>query len=158
MESVEKRQRYEKVGTKLEALFAGYADPVLRMATMAAVLFHEFETYSWCGFYLQKGEGLIVGPYQGKVACLEIPVGKGVCGAVAAGGGALVVENVHEFPGHIACDAGSMSEVVVPIRCSNSSVVGVLDVDSYEVAAFCEVDKVELQTLVERYLTPLDWR
>ena len=146
---MDKLDRYRDLGPELAALFEGERDLVANLANAAAAIKERVPAASWVGFYRRVGEELVLGPFQGKVACVRIAMGKGVCGTSAAERRTLVVPDVHEFPGHIACDAGSRSEIVVPIE-SRGRVVGVLDLDSYEPAAFDEVDARELEQAVAR--------
>ncbi|MEQ8936201.1 MAG: GAF domain-containing protein, partial [Amphiplicatus sp.] len=114
----EKTARYAEAEKEIAAVLEGEANLVARMATVSNILHHSFEHYFWTGFYLvdpEKPEELVIGPYQGTLGCLRIPFGKGVCGAAAARRETLIVPDVHEFPGHIACDARSKSEIVVPV-------------------------------------------
>ncbi len=120
--------------------------PVL--ANASALLYWNLEDLNWAGFYLMDNGSLLLGPFQGKVACIRIPLGKGVCGTAAEKDETLVVENVHEFPGHIACDSASNSEIVVPIH-KDGQVVGVLDIDSPSIGRFTEEDKLGLEKFVE---------
>ena len=144
--------RYERIAAQLQDLFrAGPKatdDPIARMATACAVLHHKMPHYFWTGFYLLKEGKLVVGPYQGPVACAVLPGPDGVCWAGVAGGAAVIVPDVHAFPGHVACDARSRSEIVVPMRGEDGAVVGVLDVDSDRPDAFGEVDRVGLERIV----------
>jgi GAF domain-containing protein len=123
----------------LAALVEGEPDLVANLANITAVVREAMPKASWVGFYIRRGEELVLGPFQGKVACVRIAMGKGVCGTAAAERRTLVVPDVATFPGHIACDAGSRSEIVVPIV-RGGEVVAVLDLDSYERAAFDERD------------------
>ena len=120
--------------------------PVL--ANASALLYWNLEDLNWAGFYLMDNGSLLLGPFQGKVACIRIPLGKGVCGTAAEKDETLVIENVHEFPGHIACDSASNSEIVVPIH-KDGQVVGVLDIDSPSIGRFTEEDKLGLEKFVE---------
>ncbi len=130
----------------LQSLMEGEKDEIARMANMAAVLHREFGFW-WTGFYRVKGEQLILGPFQGPVACMRIPFGKGVCGTSWARRESVVVPDVEEFPGHIACSSESRSEIVVPVW-AGGEIVAVLDIDSREVATFDEVDKEWLEKAV----------
>lgn len=130
----------------LQSLMEGEKDEIARMANMAAVLHREFGFW-WTGFYRVKGEQLILGPFQGPVACMRIPFGKGVCGTSWARRETVVVPDVEEFPGHIACSSESRSEIVVPVW-AGGEIVAVLDIDSREVATFDEVDKEWLEKAV----------
>lgn len=141
MDEAHKTRRYEGILRQLEELIGQTRDPVARMATVAALLHHKQPTFSWTGFYLLRDGDLVVGPYQGQVACLVLrPRHTGVCWAGVDRGESVVVPDVHAFPGHIACDPRSRSEVVVPLRDRFGQVVGVLDVDSTRPAAFDELD------------------
>ncbi len=122
-------------------------EPVLgNLANVAAFLKQNFEKISWAGFYILKQNELFLGPFQGLAACTKIEMGKGVCGTAARKKETIIVENVHEFPGHIACDSGSKSEIVVPIFQENE-LFGVLDLDSYKYSAFNESDKMLLESI-----------
>ena len=141
MASNGKASRYERILHQLTELLGKSQEPVARMATAAAVLHHKQPYFSWTGFYLLRDGDLVVGPYQGPVACLVLlPRHTGVCWAGVDRGETVVVTDVHAFPGHIACDPRSCSEIVVPLRDVSGRVVGVLDVDSTRPAAFDEVD------------------
>lgn len=117
------------------------------MANAAALLYHTLDGLNWAGFYLLEGDTLVLGPFQGKLACIEIPVGGGVCGAAVAEGRTQLVWNVHQFPGHIACDSASNSEIVVPIHVGGK-IVGVLDLDSPHIGRFTEEDRTGLEEFV----------
>ena len=125
-------------------------DPVANMANMSAVLFNGLENLNWAGFYVLRGETLVLGPFQGKPACVRIPLGKGVCGTAAQTGQTQLVKNVHEFKGHIACDGASNSEIVVPIF-KDGRVWGVLDIDSPVLARFDAADQTYLEQAVELF-------
>ncbi len=125
-------------------------DPVANMANMAAVLFNGLENLNWAGFYVLRGETLVLGPFQGKPACVRIALGKGVCGTAAQTGQTQLVKNVHEFKGHIACDSASNSEIVVPIF-KDGHVWGVLDIDSPVLARFNTEDQAYLEQAVELF-------
>lgn len=141
MTSNGKIARYERILFQLTELLGKSQDPVARMATAAAVLHHKQPHFSWTGFYLLRNDDLVVGPYQGPVACLVLlPRHTGVCWAGVDRGETVVVADVHAFPGHIACDPRARSEIVVPLRDASGGVAGVLDVDSSRPAAFDEVD------------------
>lgn len=118
------------------------------LSNFTAILKEAFDKISWVGFYILKNNKLLLGPFQGKVACTEIEIGKGVCGTSALKKQTIIVENVNEFDGHIACDINSKSEIVIPIK-KNDIVYGVLDLDSYNLAAFNEIDKKYLEKLCE---------
>lgn len=150
----EQIERYRRVGSELEALLTEELDAVAAMASFASVLHHGLPQASWTGFYRRVSPDLLqIGPYQGKPGCTDIPFERGVCGAAAQERRTQRVDDVHAFPGHIACDAATRSEIVVPVFDSNDELVAVLDLDSLEPAAFDEVDQAELERLV-RLLMP----
>ena len=136
--------RYQRICAQVEELFTATSDPLARMATAAALLHHKQPHFYWTGFYRHIGGQLIVGPYQGPLACQVLTPGEGVCWACASRRAGILVPDVHAFPGHIACDARSQSEVVVPVF-SGSELVAVLDVDSDVPAAFSETDQTGLE-------------
>ena len=153
----DKTARYAEVATEIMAVLDGEPNRTARMATVASMLHDAFETFFWTGFYLvdeaKRAAGtdeLVVGPYQGTLGCLRIPFGRGVCGAAAATGQTQVIEDVHAFPGHIACDSRSSSEIVVPVRDGAGQLIAVFDVDSTEKAAFDAVDQAALEELLAR--------
>ena len=148
METRARADRYRRIGVQLEELFEAVTDPTARMATAAAVLHHKMPHFFWTGFYLLRDGELIVGPYQGSLACMRLAPHTGVCWAGIDRCETVVVDDVHAFPGHIACDSRSRSEIVVPVRDRNGAVVGVLDVDSERAAAFDDVDRDGLEALV----------
>jgi L-methionine (R)-S-oxide reductase len=148
----EKAARYAAVAEEIASVLDGEPNLTARMATVAAMLAASFETFFWTGFYVvdpDKREELVVGPYQGTLGCLRIAFGRGVCGAAAATGRTQLVEDVHAFPGHIACDSRSLSEIVVPVRDAAGWLIAVLDVDSDRPAAFDAVDQLWLERIVE---------
>jgi GAF domain-containing protein len=153
--TLDKAARYRELGPQLAALVEGEADLIANLANAAAVIRECVTAASWVGFYRLAGDELVLGPFQGKVACVRIALGRGVCGTAAAERRTLVVRDVDAFPGHIACDAGSRSEIVVPIV-KDDRVVAVLDVDSYQPAAFDEVDARALEE-VAAMLAGLAW-
>lgn len=132
--------RYRRIADQLEELYAAVRDPFARMASAAALLHHKMPHFFWTGFYRLVGEELLVGPYQGSLACMRLERGQGVCWAAVREGRPLLVPDVHAFAGHIACDPRSRSEVVVPVRDALGRVAAVLDVDGDEPAAFGEAD------------------
>ncbi len=148
MEPQSKRARYDRICLQLEELFVKTADPVARMATAAALLSGKMEHFFWCGFYRLIGNQLTVGPYQGSLACLVLKQDTGVCWAAIRQQRTLRVDDVHRFPGHIACDSRSQSEVVVPLRDGSGAVSAVLDVDSDRLAAFDAEDERGLERIV----------
>lgn len=139
---------YKELNAQLEALTQGVPHRIANLANASALLFGALEQLNWAGFYLMEGGRLVLGPFQGKTACIEIPVGKGVCGAAVQQGKTMLVEDVHQFPGHIACDCASNSEIVVPIR-KNGEIIGVLDIDSPNVGRFSKEDQIGLEAFVE---------
>lgn len=142
-----KQKQYELINAQVKALISGESDMVANMANIAAVLFNNLEQVNWAGFYLYKQEQLVLGPFQGQPACIRIPMRKGVCGTAAFRRETMVVKDVHEFAGHIACDAASNSEVVVPIVV-NDQLIGVLDIDSPITDRFDDDDRLGLEILV----------
>ena len=138
---------YPLLCAQLRALTEGVPHRVANLANAAALLYDALDRLNWAGFYLTGEDTLVLGPFQGKVACIEIPMGKGVCGTAAARRQTLVVEDVHQFPGHIACDGASNSEIVVPI-CKNGRVVGVLDIDSPVFGRFTDADRSGLEDFI----------
>lgn len=135
---------YTALNAQLAALTEGIPHPIANLANAAALLWYALPDLNWAGFYLLEEKKLVLGPFQGKTACIEIPLGRGVCGTSAAEDRSLVVEDVHAFRGHIACDSASNSEIVVPLR-KDGRVVGVLDVDSPSLARFTEEDRIGLE-------------
>jgi L-methionine (R)-S-oxide reductase len=143
----EKQLLYAEAARRIRGLTAGEPDRIARMAGIAAVLHGLMPHYFWTGFYRVVGGALVIGPYQGTPGCGRICWGRGVCGTAWASGQTQVVADVHAFPGHIACDSRSASEIVVPVRDAAGRIVAVFDVDSLEPAAFDEVDRVALEAL-----------
>jgi GAF domain-containing protein len=148
------RARYAELSDEIAAVLEGEPDRGARMATVASMLAQAFAPrFFWTGFYVvdaAKGDELVVGPYQGTLGCLRIGFGRGVCGAAAARGETVVVDDVDAFPGHIACDSRSRSEIVVPVRDAAGALIAVLDVDSTEPAAFDDADRAGLEAIVAR--------
>ncbi len=142
------RDRYDRIADQLDELFRKTDDPVARMATTAALLHHKMPAYFWTGFYLLKGDDLVVGPYQGPLACSVLKGPEGVCWAGMNRRETVIVPDVEAFPGHVACDSRSRSEIVVPLRDAAGEVVGVLDVDSTELDSFGETDAIGLERIV----------
>ena len=134
---------YSLLNQTLSALLCG-KHIIADLANASALLWENLEDVNWAGFYLLEGETLVLGPFQGKPACIEIPLGRGVCGTAAASGKTQLVPNVHEFEGHIACDGASNSEIVIPLF-KNGQVVGVLDIDSPSFSRFDESDREGLE-------------
>jgi len=147
MDPERKGGRYDRVAQQLRELFVSTRDPMARMATAAALLHAKMAGFFWTGWYLLNDGELTVGPYQGSLACLVLPAHQGVCWAGIDRGEAVIVPDVHVFPGHIACDSHSCSEIVVPLRDGSGAVVGVLDVDSERTAHFDEADREGLEAV-----------
>ena len=139
---------YTVLWKQLEELTCGVKHPIANLANASALLWQELENINWAGFYLMEQGKLVLGPFQGKPACIEIPVGRGVCGTAVAEKATQLVADVHQFPGHIACDCASNSEIVVPIR-KNGEIYGVLDIDSPVVGGFSEEDRAGLEQFVK---------
>ena len=149
----DKAERYAELEGEILAVLEGEPDRIARMATVASMLADAFPTFFWTGFYVvdpDKGDELVVGPYQGTLGCLRIPFGRGVCGAAAATRTTQVVEDVNAFPGHIACDSRSASEIVVPVADADGKLIAVLDVDATETGAFDAVDAAALERLMAK--------
>lgn len=139
---------YDELRAQLQALLGDERDPIANLANAAALIWHTVPDLNWAGFYLlRRPDELVLGPFQGKPACVRIAVGRGVCGAAVARDAPVRVEDVHVFPGHIACDAASRSELVVPLR-AGGRVIGVLDLDSPRVARFTPEDQTGFEALV----------
>ncbi|HMS01483.1 MAG TPA: GAF domain-containing protein [Gemmatimonadaceae bacterium] len=149
-----KAEAYERLHTMQALLLEGSDDPIAGMATTSALLHHAFG-HLWTGFYrvVQPGALLRVGPYQGSLGCLDIAFGRGVCGTAAAERRTVVVPDVHAFPGHIACDGRSQSEIVVPVFDADGALLAVLDIDSDQPARFDDVDAAGLERLVAWFRT-----
>ena len=144
--ATDKGARYDELMPQLTSLVEGEPDLVANLANLAAALKECLPIASWIGFYIRRGDELVLGPFQGKVACVRIAWGRGVCGTAAAERRTLIVPDVERFPGHIACDAGTRSEIVVPVV-RGGEVIAVLDLDSHELAAFDEVDAEHLASV-----------
>lgn len=145
---------YSALNAQLAALVEGVPHPISNLSNAAALLFHSLPDLNWAGFYLLEGGKLVLGPFQGKTACIEIPLGRGVCGTAAAEDRSLLVPDVHMFRGHIACDSASRSEIVVPLH-KDGNVVGVLDIDSPVLSRFTTEDRAGLEqfaAILERAL------
>lgn len=151
LDYADKAAFYAELAAQARALVAGEDDPVANAANLAALVFHALPRINWAGFYFLAGDGLVVGPFQGKPACVRIPLGKGVCGTAAAERRAVVVDDVDAFPGHIACDAASRSEVVVPVEAGDGRLIGVLDIDSPEPGRFDAADAAGLARIAAVY-------
>ncbi len=147
---------YRTLNAQLSALIGGVPHRTANLANAAALLYHALDCLNWAGFYLLEGDTLVLGPFQGMPACIEIPVGRGVCGTAVAEGETQLVRDVHQFPGHIACDSASNSEIVVPIHVGGE-IVGVLDLDSPRIGRFTEEDRLGLEEFV-RILETEGWQ
>jgi len=148
---IDKSRLYEELARHLGALIEGERDLIANSANMAALIYDRLPDLNWAGFYFARGQELVLGPFQGRPACIRIPWGEGVCGTAAARAAAIVVPDVHEFPGHIACDPASRSELVVPLL-DNGRVLGVLDLDSPVPGRFDEKDRAGCERLVALFL------
>ena len=142
-----KSQLYAELSDALRALTRGEADWIANLANASALLYHSLPDLNWAGFYLLKNDELVVGPFQGKPACVRIALGRGVCGTAAANRETIIVPNVHEFADHIACDSASNSEIVVPMI-QRGALLGVLDVDSPNLGRFDDEDRAGLELFV----------
>lgn len=147
---------YLELNSALEALLGEETNPIANLANASALLAQSLDRINWCGFYLLRGEELVLGPFQGKPACVRIPLGKGVCGTAAQRRETLIVPDVSEFPGHISCDAASRSEIVVPLL-EGKTLRGVLDIDSPEPGRFDEADRAGLERFVETLIPLIRW-
>ncbi len=141
-------KRYERIIIQLKDLLNQTSDQTARMATICTLLHHKMPHFFWTGFYLLKNSRLIVGPYQGPLACQVLTAQKGVCWTGILGKKTVIVPNVHAFPGHIACDSRSNSEIVVPLISENGKACGVLDIDSRKFDAFSQTDQEWLEKIV----------
>lgn len=139
---------YENINQQLSSLIDGVPHKIANLANAAALLYHTLEDLNWAGFYLLEQDLLVLGPFQGKPACIEIPLGRGVCGTAALEDRSLLVPDVHQFPGHIACDSASNSELVIPIH-ANGQVAAVLDLDSPKPGRFTQEDQTGLEAFVK---------
>jgi L-methionine (R)-S-oxide reductase len=152
----QKAERYAAVAEEIAAVLDGEPNLTARMATVSSMLANSFEHYFWTGFYVvdpQKEAELVVGPYQGSLGCMRIAFGRGVCGTAAATGRTQLVEDVHAFPGHIACDSRSASEIVAPVFDASGKLIAVFDVDSDRPAAFDRVDQEWLERILANVFT-----
>lgn len=146
---------YDLLAAQVQALFADERDFIANAAQFSAFLYNQVDDLNWAGFYLNRNEQLVLGPFQGQVACVRIPFGRGVCGAAAATRVTQRVEDVHAFPGHIACDSASNSELVIPLL-KGGRLIGVLDLDSPKVGRFSEADQTGLERLAAVFLELTD--
>lgn len=145
--SNDKTALYRLLNQQARALIEQESDLIANMANLSALLFNQLPDLNWAGFYIMRNGELVLGPFQGQVACVRIAVGKGVCGIAVATGEVQLVKDVHEFPGHIACDAASNSEIVLPLR-HNNEIIAVLDIDSPKLARFDADDQAGLEQLI----------
>lgn len=152
--SSSKRDLYDQLAAQLSNLLAGERDLIANAANFSSLIFHSLPDLNWAGFYFAKNDELVLGPFQGQPACVRIKIGQGVCGAGAAKCETVIVQNVHEFPGHITCDSASNSEIVVPLM-KDSRLVGVLDLDSPKLSRFDQEDAAGLEQLVRILLSSL---
>jgi len=150
-----KQEQYDELTRQARGLLAGERDRVANAANLSALIWHGLPDLNWCGFYFLKGTELVLGPFQGKPACVRIALGSGVCGAAAQERRTMIVRDVHEFPGHIACDGASNAELVVPLV-KDGSVLGVLDLDSPRLARFDEEDAAGIEALARVWLEASD--
>ncbi len=148
--SSEKTALYRLLQQQAQALIEQETDLIANMANLSALLFNNLPDLNWAGFYIMRDGELVLGPFQGQVACVRIPVGKGVCGTAVATGQVQLVKDVHEFPGHIACDAASNSEIVLPLR-HQGDIIAVLDIDSPSLARFDSEDQAGLEQLISLF-------
>ena len=153
--SSDKRELYAQLAPQLAALLEGERDAIANAANMAALLYRALPEVNWAGFYFLRGRELVLGPFQGRPACVRIAVGKGVCGTAAERGESVLVPDVHAFPGHIACDATSRSELVVPLR-KGDRLIGVLDLDSPREGRFDDADREGCEELSRTYVASID--
>ena len=153
--SASKRDLYASLAQQLSALLEGEPDAIANAANMSALIYQILPDLNWAGFYFMRGPGLVLGPFQGKVACVRIAVGRGVCGTAVERKSSIVVPDVNAFPGHIACDSASRSEVVVPLI-KNGRVLGVLDLDSPSPGRFTVEDQAGFEALAALYVSASD--
>ena len=150
-ETESKTEIYSNLASQLRSLFEGERDFIANAANLSALLYHSLPNLNWAGFYIHKSDELVLGPFQGKPACVRIAMGKGVCGTAAQERQTILVDNVHEFPGHIACDSESNSEIVLPLV-KDGELLGVLDLDSPVLGRFDEEDARGLNELADIFL------
>ena len=153
----DKREMYALLLKQLIALMEGERRPLPHLCNAAALIYGALKDINWAGFYLLEEDGLLLGPFQGKPACILIPLGKGVCGTAAQEDRTIIVDDVHQFPGHIACDSASRSEIVIPLRV-DGRVIGVLDIDSPSVSRFDDNDLKGLEELTRLLAAGCDWQ
>ncbi len=148
--------KYTQLLKQAQELIEAETHPLPSLANVSALIFTELPNLNWAGFYLMSGGELLLGPFQGKVACIRIPVGRGVCGSAVSENRTMLVPNVHEFPGHIACDGASNSEIVVPIH-NNGVVIGVLDIDSPVLSRFTNEERELFEGIAKLLEEKVDW-
>lgn len=156
MDTKDKDTFYKILLVRLEGLLASESDWLANLSNASALIYDNFDNINWAGFYLFKGNDLVLGPFQGKTACTRIKIGNGVCGTAARDKSIQVVKDVHNFPGHIACDSASNSEIVIPII-AGKKFAGVLDIDSPKLERFDETDALYLQQFVYKLNKYIDW-
>ena len=154
--SSRRSELYQELEARAQALLQGETELIANAANLVALLYHSLPDLNWAGFYFLKGDELVLGPFQGKPACVRIEMGKGVCGTAAVRRETVIVANVHEFPGHIACDSASNSELVIPLI-REGRVIGVLDVDSPEFDRFGDEEKQVLELIVQQLVSKTKW-
>jgi L-methionine (R)-S-oxide reductase len=154
LQSLSKPELYSELALQARALLSGEPDKIAKAANFASLVFYGVPDLNWAGFYFFDGTELVVGPFQGKPACVRIAIGKGVCGTAAATGQSQLVPDVHAFPGHIACDSASNSEIVIPLT-KNGQLVGVWDVDSPTLNRFNADDLAGMEKLAAEFLNAL---
>lgn len=155
LSSADKPTLYRELLAQVRSIMAGERDRIANAANFAALIHHAVPQLNWCGFYFFDGVELVVGPFQGKPACVRIALGKGVCGTAAATRATQLVRDVDAFPGHIPCDSASRSELVVPMFDAGGALIGVWDVDSPELARFDDEDRAGMEALVRIFLDSL---
>ncbi len=156
VEASSKKDIYDLLVRQVKSLLESERDLIANMANISSVLYHTLSDINWAGFYLLKDNQLVLGPFQGLPACVRLPMGRGVCGKSAESGKTVIVPNVHEFEGHIACDSASNSEIVVPVI-SEKGLFGVLDLDSPKIATFDETDKTGLEEIISVFIRHTDF-
>ncbi len=149
--------KYTQLLKQAQELIEAEPHPLPSLANVSALIFSMLPDLNWVGFYLMSGGELLLGPFQGKVACIRIPVGQGVCGSAVSENRTMLVPNVHEFPGHIACDGASNSEIVVPIHNGKEKIIGVFDIDSPVLSRFTEEEKELFEGIVNLLESKVDW-
>jgi GAF domain-containing protein len=147
----DKRESYRQLLLQAQSLFAGERNEIANAANLAALIWHGLAGLNWAGFYFREGDGLVLGPFQGRPACVRLGWGKGVCGSAAAGAKTLIVADVHAFAGHIACDSASNSELVVPLI-RDARVIGVIDLDSPHLSRFDAEDAAGIEALARAFV------